>query len=92
MSTLKAQPFAGEYIRFFVASSITYPYQRLCSQLVDPPAHFLALANLTTSRLDFPHVDNAANAVSGMHVVEGIVDATEVLSVGDELVDLELAA
>ena len=26
-----------------------------------------------------------------MHIVEGVVDAGEVLSVGDELIDLELA-
>ena len=37
------------------------------------------------------HVDNAANAVARVHVVEGLVDAAEGLAVGDELVDLQLA-
>lgn len=42
--------------------------------------------------LDLPHVNHASNAITSVHVVEGLVDAREVLSVGDELVDLQLAA
>jgi hypothetical protein len=37
------------------------------------------------------HVDDAADAVTSLHVLEGGVDLVEGLSVGDELVDLELA-
>jgi hypothetical protein len=37
------------------------------------------------------HVDDAADAVTCLHVLEGGVDLVERLSVGDELVDLELA-
>lgn len=37
------------------------------------------------------HVDDAADAVTSLHVLEGGVDLVERLSVGDELVDLELA-
>jgi hypothetical protein len=44
-------------------------------------AHLVALA----------HVDDAADAVTSLHVLEGSVDLVEGLSVGDELVDLELA-
>lgn len=46
---------------------------------------------LHISHLDLPHVDHASNAVTSVHIVEGLVDAREVLSVGDEFVDLELA-
>jgi len=38
------------------------------------------------------HVDDAADAVTGLHVLEGGVDLVERLSVGDELIDLELAS
>ena len=37
------------------------------------------------------HVDDTANAVTSLHVLEGGVDLVEGLSVGDELVNLELA-
>jgi hypothetical protein len=37
------------------------------------------------------HVDDAADAVTSLHILEGGVDLVEGLSVGDELVDLELA-
>lgn len=37
------------------------------------------------------HVDDAADAVTSLHVLEGSVDLVEGLSVGDELIDLELA-
>jgi hypothetical protein len=37
------------------------------------------------------HVDDAADAVTSLHVLEGGIDLVERLSVGDELVDLELA-
>ena len=37
------------------------------------------------------HVDDAADAVTSLHVLEGSVDLVERLSVGDELVNLELA-
>lgn len=37
------------------------------------------------------HVDDAANAVTSLHVLESGVDLVEGLSVGNELVDLELA-
>ena len=37
------------------------------------------------------HVDDAADAVTSLHVLEGGVDLVERLSVGDELIDLELA-
>lgn len=38
------------------------------------------------------HVDDAADAVTSLHVLESGVDLVEGLSVGDELIDLELAA
>ncbi len=41
--------------------------------------------------LKLAHVNNAANALAGVHVVEGLVDTAEGLAVGDELVDLQLA-
>ena len=37
------------------------------------------------------HVDDAADAVTSLHVLEGGVDLVERLSVGDELIDFELA-
>ena len=43
------------------------------------------------SPLQLPHIHNAPNAVAGVHVVECVVDAAQVLAMGDELVDLELA-
>jgi hypothetical protein len=36
------------------------------------------------------HVDDAANAVAGLHVAKGLVDLVEGLAVRDELVDLEV--
>jgi hypothetical protein len=45
----------------------------------------------TTHLLKLAHVNNAANAVARVHVVESLVDAAERLAVGDELVDLQLA-
>lgn len=41
--------------------------------------------------LKLAHVDDGADAVARVHVVEGLVDAGEGLAVGDELVNLELA-
>ena len=41
--------------------------------------------------VELAHVDDAADAVTGLHVLEGGVDLVEGLSVGNELVDLELA-
>jgi len=41
--------------------------------------------------LNLPHVDDATDAVAGLHVVEGLGDLAKRLSVCDELVDLELA-
>ena len=41
--------------------------------------------------LDFPHIHHTPNALAVVHVVEGLVDAAEVLSVRDELVNLERA-
>ena len=38
-----------------------------------------------------PHVDDAADAVASLHVAKGLVDLVEGLTVGDELVDLELS-
>lgn len=37
------------------------------------------------------HVDNAANAIASVHVVEGLVDPLQGLVVSDKLVDPELA-
>ena len=37
------------------------------------------------------HVDDAANAVAGLHVAEGLVDLVERLAMGNELIDLEIA-
>lgn len=44
-----------------------------------------------SSILELAHVDDAADALARVHVVEGLVDAAEGLAVGDELVDLQLA-
>jgi hypothetical protein len=38
-----------------------------------------------------PHIDNATDAISGLHIIESRVDMVEVLSMSDELVDLKLA-
>jgi hypothetical protein len=40
---------------------------------------------------DLPHINHAPNAVSIMHIVEGLINTAEVLTMRDELVDLELA-
>lgn len=37
-----------------------------------------------------PHVDDAPNAVPGLHVLKGRIDRLERLPMRDELVDLEL--
>src|ERR1700742_1653863 len=39
----------------------------------------------------FPHVHHTSDAVAGVHVVEGVVDLVQRLTVGYELVHLELA-
>ena len=41
--------------------------------------------------LDLPHVNDTPNAASIMHIVERLVDARQVLAVGNELVNLQLA-
>ena len=46
----------------------------------------------TVPHLSLPHVDDATDAVAGLHVGESIVDLVERLPVGDELVYLELAS
>jgi hypothetical protein len=46
---------------------------------------------ITRLLLKLAHVNNAADAVARVHVVESLVDAGERLAVGDELVDLQLA-
>lgn len=38
------------------------------------------------------HVDNASDAVTGLHVAEGLVDLRQWLSVGDKLINLQLAS
>lgn len=38
------------------------------------------------------HINNAANAVASLHVLEGLVDTSQSLAMGDEFVDLEFAA
>jgi len=45
---------------------------------------------LLSRHLDRAHVNDTANAVASVHVVEGLVDLAEWLSMRDELVDLEL--
>lgn len=42
-------------------------------------------------KLLFTHVNNTADAVAGMHVVERLVDFGQGLSVSNKLVDLQLA-
>jgi hypothetical protein len=54
-------------------------------------AHSLIADNGITILLKLTHVNDAADAVAGVHVVEGLVDAAEWLAVGDEFVDLQLA-
>jgi hypothetical protein len=46
---------------------------------------------LDRTLLELAHINNAADAVARVHVVESLVDAAERLAVGDELVDLQLA-
>lgn len=46
---------------------------------------------LRSTTLNLTHIDNASNAVTSMHVMERLIDAAKVLSVGDELINLELA-
>lgn len=45
---------------------------------------------MLSRHLDRAHVNDTANAVASVHVVEGLVDLAEWLSMRDELVDLEL--
>lgn len=47
--------------------------------------------NNTSNALKLAHVNDAADALARVHVVEGLVDAAERLAVGNELIDLELA-
>lgn len=50
-----------------------------------------AAGRLALPRQLLAHVDDTADAVAGLHVVEGAVDLVERLAVRDELVHLELA-
>ncbi len=52
---------------------------------------FTCLPLCSGSFSQLPHVDDAPNAVTLLHGVEGLVDLTERLSMRDELVHLELA-
>ena len=53
-------------------------------------SQFRALHGLQL-HLKLAHVNDTANALARVHVVEGLVDAAERLAVGDELVNLQLA-
>lgn len=50
---------------------------------------FFSLWGIIKSFLS-PHIHHSTNAVTLLHLVEGIVDTSQGLAVGDELVDLEL--
>lgn len=63
------------------------PIQFNSYQSSHPPHH----TRLFTPLLSLAHVNNATNAVTSLHVGEGLVDSVEWLPVGDEFVDLELA-
>jgi hypothetical protein len=43
------------------------------------------------ARLKLAHVNDATNAVTRVHIVEGLVDSAKRLAVSDELIDLQLA-
>ena len=55
-------------------------------QFIHQPPFILYLATLHR-----PHINNSTDAVALLHGIESVVDLTQVLSVGDELVDLEVA-
>lgn len=61
------------------------------------PGHYLLTApqfnalHHVRSHLKLAHVNDTANALARVHVVEGLVNAAERLAVGDELVNLQLA-
>ena len=42
-------------------------------------------------KLRFPHVHDATNAVTGLHILESIVDLGKRLTVSDEFVNLEFS-
>ena len=74
-------------------TSLNFVYQTAkiiyTARLVGLQHHHQLLTH--SKHLELAHVNNAANALAGVHVVEGLVDAAERLTVGDELVDLQLA-
>lgn len=55
------------------------------------PKHFVHAKQTSRIFLLLPHVHHAPDAVAVVHVVEGLVDARQVLAMRDELVDLQLA-
>lgn len=61
-----------------LASSTTHLFPKT------PPSSVL-------SDSDLPHVDDATDAVTRFHVLEGLIDLGQGLAVSNELVDLELA-
>jgi hypothetical protein len=63
------------------------PYNPTPSSL-SPSYHSSHLPTLRSTR---PHIHNAADAVSLLHIVKGLVDLRQRLAVSDELVHLELA-
>ena len=82
------------FINFVTFSPSSYVHS---SKRSDLPRTLLA-DSITVScfhefelHLKLAHVNNAANALARVHVVEGLVDAAERLEVGDELVNLQLA-
>lgn len=53
-------------------------------------SHIISSLSSSTHPL-LAHVDDATDAVAGLHVAECLVDLVEGLAVRDELVDLEVA-
>lgn len=60
------------------------------NQALSAPSIIVKSFLLLFTRL-LAHVDDAADAVTSLHVSEGGVDLVERLSVGDEFIDLQLA-
>ena len=70
-------PFFKSVTRSHVSSLVGHFDMQLCLQI--------------TLLIQLPHVDNASNASSVVHIVEGLVDSAQIALVRDKFINLESA-
>lgn len=64
----------------------------MCHCIINiPPRHFSLSLGFPCNSSDLAHVNYATDAVTSVHIVEGLINAAQVLSVRNELIDLQLA-